>query len=116
MTDRYRNIQSYVARRAVFEALGGRCECIDESVCAGDRWDCLQVDHRIGDGYLEGKGRGGLDTVYRTLRRIGHNAFRASRQLLCLNCHILKGIMEGDHLHKGGNGVLELPLNQVEMF
>ena len=108
-------------RRQVFEVLGGRCECIDEGVCAGDRWECLQIDHRNGDGW-RGKPEGqacargaGVGVAYSELVRIGPHAFRKSRQLLCANCHVLKTKTDGYHLREVDD-MTQFLLNQVEMF
>ena len=122
MRSHSRPLAVYLDRKAVFEVLGGQCECIDEEVCAGDRWDCLEIDHRNGDGWKDkptGKRSarsGGPEQACRYLIRVGARVFRKSRQLLCANCHKLKTAAAGENVNRGGDNGLPISLPQVEMF
>ncbi len=71
---------------SVFTALGGKC-----SRCGLADWRVLQLDHVTGNGREERNARGASwKTTSAYTRHILENL--DSYQLLCANCHVIKGI------------------------
>lgn len=69
----------YKARAAAWDVLGNQCRTCGETDPV-----VLQLDHVHGDGYTEGRNRGGNKTFPLVI------ANPARFQLLCANCHCRK--------------------------
>jgi hypothetical protein len=89
------------AQKRAFEVLGSRC-----SVCGESDFRCLQVDHKLGQGYKERK-RLGAATI---LVKARNNP--DEYQVLCATCNWLKRVQNKEHVKPKTNSKRPAKINQ----
>lgn len=94
-------MSTYAAiRRQIVQALGGKC-----AHCPVTDFRVLEIDHVYGDGCEERRAHGNGRTY---LKHILAQSHEGRYQLLCANCHKIKGFERMENRHFNLDAVYHL--------